>query len=522
MPGRHDGEKNGDTAQSESNSNGNAYHTGIKVNIISELFKKGLSQVAEVIIGHLDFQSILKMHKVCTDWSQFLKSEVNPYQVILKRRIETRSIFKQACHLNNWTKYIMSSDPSHYQRIKHMAYIGTYISEKQRLSRSMAGRNKREPDFVLNQSDDERKIVKEMRGKLFVAASAKIAVWNLSQPTAKQPEKVLEIDLSGTGSPKTDQDKTEVEIEQLTTNSEYQPWEEIKMVAAGVKFSNHEDDDEFENFEDDGYFGESMWYVWNYETSQVIRTGYTWNIDIEDLRLDSKHLIVCTGEEVELEQGPGRGWGFIVFDIAKNFKCVQQVRPTDGQCMVDEDKIVWITQKDRNSNDSCRATYRHDGKKYVGKAHLPSAMDTEGWAPTLRNQVMGNLGMVSNDWKRKLWTGVSRFIKKETLFDVSDISAKPKPVMEILFKVSNGDHLYCKLKLTYGGFQMFTDKVVHYSTEDVLADRKNFLAECASVCDTKHDRRVDHSIVTSTGAFIVSMPNGPKSDILVTDLRNVK
>jgi len=234
------------------------------MDIVTSLIERNLDHAVEGIVCHLDFQSILAMHKVCTIWNDFLTLSINPWQVMLKQRMKTNPSFEKACDLNDWTKYIMTPDPVHRQRIKYIAYVGTFISEKQRLLREsfdgcVSNCHGSTSEFTLNEEGEVRAI----DGWWFVANN-RISAWSFSAPDAMRPEKVFQLPDPVTSSrlhPMTSQTIVAADrIDVFTTDNEFKPWKKLVLVAAGCT-SDHART---------GY-QPHYWVVWSFETSAVLR-----------------------------------------------------------------------------------------------------------------------------------------------------------------------------------------------------------------------------------------------------------
>jgi len=95
-----------------------------RINIISELSNRNMGHVLKLIIGQLDFQSILRMQYVCKEWLQLLKW-INPWKVILEKKMRRNPKFKASMDFFKWSQLIRSPDSeNYYERVKALAYVG--------------------------------------------------------------------------------------------------------------------------------------------------------------------------------------------------------------------------------------------------------------------------------------------------------------------------------------------------------------------------------------------------------------
>ena len=103
------------------------------MDIVSELYKRGMYDALEIIVGNLPFQSLLKMHYVSKDWLQLMK-EIHVWKIVLRHRYRSCPDYKKTCDLAGWTKYILEGveewTPDHcciIQRIKFF-FVNSHVT----------------------------------------------------------------------------------------------------------------------------------------------------------------------------------------------------------------------------------------------------------------------------------------------------------------------------------------------------------------------------------------------------------
>ena len=92
------------------------------MDIFSELYKRGMWEALELVLGNVPFQSRLKMHYVSKEWLQILRSE--PY-LALRHRHRSFPEYKKLCDQQGWTRYIMGAydgTADHAHRLKYIEY----------------------------------------------------------------------------------------------------------------------------------------------------------------------------------------------------------------------------------------------------------------------------------------------------------------------------------------------------------------------------------------------------------------
>ena len=106
-----------------------------RIDIVSELYKRGMYDALEIIVSNLPFQSLLEMHYVSKDWLQLMK-EIHVWKIVLRHRYRSCPDYKKTCDLAGWTKYILEGveewTPDHSDRLKYIAYVSIHC-RKQRL-----------------------------------------------------------------------------------------------------------------------------------------------------------------------------------------------------------------------------------------------------------------------------------------------------------------------------------------------------------------------------------------------------
>jgi len=390
------------------------------VDILAELMERNMHHVLEAIVAHLDFQSILKMFQVCRKWNASLSTPaLNPWQSLLKVRMRTKPLFKRACDLNDWTKYIMSSDPMHFQRIKYIAYVGIFISEKQRVLRGTWEKRLDQGDYGLGSYTmitTERlekysyRTTKVMADWLF-GCNDKVLAWNLSHPgtmrlRSMKPKKVFYLP-----SPLESEDKPERKdyITTITSNSEFKPWEKLEQVAVACR-SKAEDDRSH-------YF-----VIWSFETCAVLHK-MSREHEIVNLKLDSDIFVVVRRER-ELEPLSGlcktESKRLIIEVYDKDHQITQQFEHTCAlNHFITGDKI-FLKSMSHLSNDQTLHCYEQQGHQLNH-----SELSLGRFCPSF-SQFFGNT--MATIVTTKLDNGWST---KYILSDVADSNNNPTSVLEV-------------------------------------------------------------------------------------------
>ena len=103
------------------------------MDIFSELYRRGMSEALELVLGNVPFQSRLKMHYVSKDWLQILRGE--PY-LALRHKHRSCPEYKKLCDRQGWTQYIMgtydaTADNAH--RLKYIEYASAKFDHSGKL-----------------------------------------------------------------------------------------------------------------------------------------------------------------------------------------------------------------------------------------------------------------------------------------------------------------------------------------------------------------------------------------------------
>jgi len=280
------------TAQNEKMAL-NSSSDEIRIDIISELCKRNIEHAIDIIVENADFQSIVRMRRVSKEWKRIIDSYDNPWQMMLMKRLKDNPDFAAASDLLDWTRYIISSDPKHTERVKYIAYIGTYITEKQRILRRSGNDDNTsslKPDL------SESAMIKEMGGWLFVAQRGEISAWDLTSGVdTEYPQKVFtppRLDhedrfISDLIPPEYSADFAHVKIVPtitcFTSNSESEPWKEMKLIAIGC---------DYDLPVSSLTIGVGQyWIVLDFDTGAVIHQSDNHHLTFDSIALDSNYLV---------------------------------------------------------------------------------------------------------------------------------------------------------------------------------------------------------------------------------------
>jgi len=451
-----------------------------KVDIISELCWRNIYHAVEIIVEHADFQSIVKMRKVCKEWLRVIDS-FNPWQKMLRRRLKDNPDFKKASDLLDWTKYIMSSDPAHRERVKYIAYVGTYLNEKQRILRRSGGEDESLLKFELDVSSYTNTSIKEMGGWLFVMdvdtmdqSCSNILAWDLScKIYPEYAHKVFE-------APDLEDIELQSKIICFSGNNESEPWLDIKIVAAGVVYSK-----DSATIEDNI----NMWIVWDFETEDVLHMYQTNDILIKDISLCSNFIVtrsVCRGP----------GWEAVSI-YSHDFKLIKDFIAEDSSAFyLDDGNNVCVAKDD----DYYKLTF--NGNDQFEQSHLSvSGHITQDPNNTILHKIVGNLAMVE----------VSVYeedLRQKNHFKLCELhdSGNLKCLVDKGF-VEGKEFERPNLFFRRNSVLLVSDKVQPFPLEDILGGygKGIFDMKCAKLEGVWHHEDSEHKTRESDGAHYVQL-----------------
>jgi len=461
-----------------------------RVDIISELCKRNIEHAIDIIVENADFQSIVRMRQVSKEWKRIVDSYDNPWQMMLMKRLKDNPDFKKAADLFDWTKYITSSDPKHIERVKYIAYMGTYISEKQRILRRSDGEDESALKLELD-VDISSSSVKEMGGWLFVCnydgsqGKRKIMAWDLSRKNlTTDPQKAFVTPLS----PYSELFRCQREgyIGCYTSNSENEPWRPLETVAAGCWIhdgsvsdsdsnsssssdsdsnSNHSgSDNDSRDSTDDGV---NCFIVWDFHTGDILRLVKTGITDISRIGMDTvlSHQFFTAVTQRE-QYGL---YDVSIYDTELDLVRVLCTPDKVSDFFVDDGKIYVM---ERN----LMYRLRYDILPPVESMHDMSGHifgdRGSGWI----GQIFGNLALA---YVYAYTAGVRETHYK--LFDISDPENPECLVNKGFDRGQNGE--MPGLSLIRNGLLLMSDKVVPFPLEDVFSGYRKgiFDAKCAKL-----------------------------------------
>jgi len=459
-----------------------------RVDIISELCKRNIEHAIDIIVENSDFQSIVRMRQVSKEWKRIVDSYDNPWQMMLMKRLKDNPDFKKAADLFDWTKYITSSEPKHIERVKYIAYMGTYISEKQRILRRSGGED--ESALKLELDISSFSTVKEMGGWLFVIDSdgsdafRKLMAWDLScKNLTSDPQKAFGTPLSPHYS-QLFQRHMEGRIYCYTSNSENEPWRPLETVVAGCYIydgsdsdnsdsdsksdsdsnSNHSgSDNDSRDSTDDGV---NCFIVWDFHTGDILRLVKTGIADISRIGMDTVLSHQFYAAVTQREQ-------YGLYDVSIYDAELDHVRllctpDRLSDFFVDDGKIYVM---ERN----LMYRLRYDILPPVESMHDMSGHIFDDRSSGWLCQIFGNLALAH------VYGGGQKSESHYKLFDISDPENPECLVNKGFDRGQNGE--MPRLSLIRNGLLLMSDKVVPFPLEDVFSGYRKgiFDAKCAKL-----------------------------------------
>jgi len=496
-----------------------------KVDIFSELCKRNIEHAIDIIVENADFQSIVRMRQVSKEWKRIIDSYDNPWQMMLMKKLKDNPDFAAASDLLDWTRYIISSDPAHHARVKYIAYMGTYITEKQRMLRRSGGQDESALKLELNMSTSVPS-VKEMGGWLFVN-DRKLSAWDLScERLQKEPQKTFEAPLSPWPYFEWAQEQLEGWICCFTSNAEAEPWQTLKTVAAGC-----------------GYWDEKgmadCYIVWDFNTGEVLRRVKSDNKELDRIRMDTS--LIAT-----VNRGRHDGmWHMSIYNNELEFIRGLCAFPDSHYSLLIDDKKVYVVALAIEHEQQLwlpirREIYRfsYDGQHPSGPSEeslhdIPDHL-TENLVCFRISKIFGNLALA------KGYVEPRNGLRDQTqykLLDIHDLD-DPECISNKVF-VRGKNREEPGLHLLRNGLLLVSDKVVPFPLEDVLSGYRKgiFDSKCAQLEGVPHSDGSDQETRETDGegyaqleakssspTFIVTTESTGETKLKITaiDLRKVK